>query len=115
VVRSCTSRPSPPKNDGTTIYKLDVKEVPVDAFWSITVYDANGYIRPNPLNAYNLNSITAKKSADDSVAIQLGGCDGKIPNCLPTTKGWNYTVRLYRPRPQILNGTWSFPEAQPVK
>jgi hypothetical protein len=26
--------------------------------------------------------------------------------------GWNYTVRLYRPRAEILNGTWKFPEAQ---
>ena len=29
-------------------------------------------------------------------------------------KGWNYIVRLYRPRPQILNGEWVFPEAEPV-
>jgi len=29
--------------------------------------------------------------------------------------GWNYTVRLYRPRKEILDGTWRFPEAQPVK
>ena len=28
--------------------------------------------------------------------------------------GWNYTVRLYRPRPEILNGSWKFPEAEPV-
>jgi hypothetical protein len=28
-------------------------------------------------------------------------------------KGWNYTVRLYRPRREILEGTWKFPEAQP--
>ena len=28
-------------------------------------------------------------------------------------KGWNYMVRLYRPRAEILNGTWKFPEAQP--
>jgi len=28
-------------------------------------------------------------------------------------KGWNYIVRLYRPRAEILNGTWKFPEAQP--
>jgi hypothetical protein len=28
--------------------------------------------------------------------------------------GWNYTVRLYRPRPEILDGSWAFPEAQPV-
>ncbi len=46
--------------------------------------------------------------------IQFGGCDGKIPNCLPIMKGWNYTVRLYRPRAEILNGTWKFPEAKPV-
>jgi hypothetical protein len=28
--------------------------------------------------------------------------------------GWNYMVRLYRPRSEILNGTWKFPEAQPI-
>jgi hypothetical protein len=28
--------------------------------------------------------------------------------------GWNYTVRLYRPRPEILHGTWTFPQAQPA-
>jgi hypothetical protein len=28
--------------------------------------------------------------------------------------GWNYTLRLHRPRPEILNGTWKFPEAQPA-
>ena len=43
-----------------------------------------------------------------------GGCDGKIANCLPTMPGWNYTVRLYRPRPEILDGSWTFPAAQPV-
>src|SRR5207245_2912365 len=36
----------------------------------------------------------------------------KIDNCLPTMPGWNYMVRLYRPRAEILNGTWTFPEAQ---
>ena len=66
----------------------------------------------NNLNAYTLNNITAKKSADGSVAIQFGGCDGKIPNCLPIMPGWNYMVRLYRPRAEILDGKWKFPEAQ---
>jgi hypothetical protein len=51
---------------------------------------------------------------DGSVAVQFGGCDGEIPNCLPIMNGWNYTVRLFRPRPEILDGTWRFPEAQPV-
>jgi hypothetical protein len=102
---------TPDKNDGTTIYKLNVKDVPVEAFWSITVYDAKGYFEKNPYNAYSLNSITAKKNADGSVSVQFGGCDGKIPNCLPIMKGWNYTVRLYRPRPEILSGKWTFPQA----
>jgi hypothetical protein len=88
--------------------------VPVDAFWSVTVYDETGHFQKNQYNAYSLNSITGKKSADGSVAVQFGGCDGKIPNCLPTMKGWNYMVRLYRPRDEILNGKWKFPEAQAV-
>ena len=85
---------------------------PVNAFWSVSVYNAKGYYEKNSLNAYTINNITAKTDADGSVAIQFGGCDGKIPNCLPITKGWNYTVRLYRPKPEILGGKWKFPQPQ---
>ena len=105
---------TPARNDGATVHKLTVKDVPVDGFWSITVYNAEGYLEPNQYDAYAVNNITAKKGADGSVAIQFGGCDGEIPNCLPIMKGWNYTVRLFRPRPEILDGTWRFPAAQPV-
>jgi hypothetical protein len=105
---------TPSRNDGTTVYRLNVREVPVDGFWSVTVYDERGLILKNSLDAYSLNDITSKKAADGSVSIQFGGCDGKIDNCLPIMKGWNYMVRLYRPRDEILNGTWKFPEAQPV-
>ena len=59
------------KNDGKTVYKLDVKDVPVDGFWSISVYNSKGYFEPNPQSAYTLNNITAKKSSDGSVAIQF--------------------------------------------
>ena len=52
--------------------------------------------------------------ADGSIAAQFGGCDGKVPNCIPITQGWNYTVRLYRPRAEILNGSWTFPEPQSI-
>ena len=105
---------TPARNDGTTVHELAVKDVPVDGFWSVTVYNAEGYLEPNQYNAYSVNNITAKKGADGSVAIQFGGCDGEIPNCLPIMKGWNYTVRLFRPRPEILDGTWKFADAQPV-
>jgi hypothetical protein len=102
----------PEKNDGSTVYRLTVKDVPVDGFWSISLYNAEGYFQQNDHNAYSLNNVTAKKSADGSVAIQFAGCDSQIPNCLPTMPGWNYMVRLYRPRAEILDGTWKFPEAQ---
>lgn len=105
---------TPGKNDGETIYKLNVKNVPVNGFWSVSVYDAKGYYEKNQYDAYTLNNLTAKKKPDGSISIQFGGCDGKIPNCLPIMSGWNYTVRLYRPRQEILDGKWKFPEPQPV-
>jgi hypothetical protein len=105
---------TPPRNDGKTVYRLTVRDVPVDGFWSISVYNAEGYFEKNERNAYTLNNLTAKKDPDGSVTVQFGGCDGSTRNCLPITPGWNYWVRLYRPRPEILNGTWGFPDPQPV-
>jgi hypothetical protein len=78
--------------------------VPVDGFWSLTVYNSEGYFEPNEYGAYSLNNNTSIKGPDGSVAIQFGGCDGKIPNCLPIAKGWNYTVSLFRPRTEVLDG-----------
>jgi hypothetical protein len=105
---------TPARNDGTTVHQLTVGDVPVDGFWSVTVYNAEGYLEPNHYDAYSVNNINSKKGTDGSVTIQFGGCDGEIPNCLPIMKDWNYTVRLFRPRPEILDGTWKFPETQPV-
>lgn len=102
----------PPRNDGTTVHRLTVKDVPVDGFWSVTVYNSGGYFTANEQNAYSLNNITATKDADGGTTIQFGGADGA--NVLPITPGWNYTVRLYRPRPEILDGSWTFPAAEPV-
>ncbi|NPT47596.1 DUF1254 domain-containing protein [Paraburkholderia sp. 1N] len=105
---------TPAKNDGKTVYRLSVKDVPVDAFWSVSVYNAQGYFEKNPSNAYSINNLTAKKGSDGSITMQFGGCDGQVPNCLPVVAGWNYTVRLYRPRAEILSGAWTFPAPQPV-
>jgi hypothetical protein len=104
----------PEKNDGETVYQLTLRDVPVDGFWSVTFYDKDGYFRKNPQDAYSFNNVTAKPDADGSVTIQFGGCDGKTANCLPITPGWSYSVRLYRPRKEILDGTWEFPEAKVV-
>jgi hypothetical protein len=105
----------PKTNDGTTPHSLTVKDVPVDGFWSISLYNAEGYFQKNDANAYSVNNLTAKKEADGSVVIQFGGDPKAAGNFLPIMPGWNYTVRLYRPRAEILNGAWKFPEAQPVK
>src|SRR5262249_33646886 len=55
-------------------YRLTVRNVPVDAFWSISVYNRDGYFEPNDRNAYSVNNITAKPDPDGSVTIQFGGC-----------------------------------------
>jgi len=49
-----------------------------------------------------------------SITIDFGGGPGDINN-LPITPGWNYIVRMYQPKQEIVNGTWSFPKAQPTK
>ncbi|WP_394053115.1 DUF1254 domain-containing protein [Xanthobacter versatilis] len=106
---------TPPENDGTTVYKLKVNGVPVDGFWSISVYNAEGYFQPNDLSAYSLNNVTAKKDKDGFIEVQFGGCTENSINCLPIVQGWNYMVRLYRPHREILDGTWKFPEAKPAE
>ena len=103
----------PERNDGKTPYVLKVRDVPVDGFWSITVYNAKGFMEPNSLNTYSVNGVTAKPNTDGSITINFGGGPGTINN-LPITPGWNYIVRIYQPKPEIVNGSWSFPKAQPA-
>jgi hypothetical protein len=105
----------PEDNSGKTVHKLTVKDVPVDGFWSISLYNAKGYFEKNDLEAYSVNNLTAKPNGDGSVTVQFGGCRKDMPNCLPIMAGWNYTVRLYRPRQGIVDGSWKFPQAQPAK
>ncbi|MGR5325972.1 DUF1214 domain-containing protein [Vibrio sp. DNB22_17_1] len=104
----------PEKNDGKTPYTLTVTDVPVYGFWSVTLYDDKGWIPVNEYNAYSFNNVTAKKEKDGSITIHFGG-DPKADNFLPIVPGWNYIVRMYQPGPDILNGSWTFPNAKPVE
>jgi len=90
-------------------YELTVGEVPVDGFWSISVYNAAGYFEPNERDAYTINTITGVPNDDGTITVRFGDYPEDVPNALPITDGWNYLVRLYRPRAEILDGTWSFP------
>jgi len=55
-----------------------------------------------------------KKVAAAKGKLFEGHWCGRTQNPLPITPGWNYVVRLYRPRKAILDGSWKFPEAKPV-
>jgi hypothetical protein len=101
-------------NDGETPHVVSVKDVPVDAFWSVTVYNADGYLEPNELGRNSYNNVSAKANDDGSYTIHFGACEDGRVNCIPITPGWNYTIRLYQPRQEILDGSWTFPAIQPV-
>ncbi len=106
---------TPDKNDGKTAYTLTMpKDVPVQAFWSVTVYNKDGFFTPNDLNAYSFNGETAEPNNDGTVTIHFGG-DPEAINYLPITDGWNYIVRCYLPGWQIIEGNWKPPAPQPVK
>lgn len=95
-------------------HKLTVRDVPVAGFWSISVYNSDGFFERNERDAYSVNNITATPNGDGSITVHFGGCGDDRPNCLPIPDGWNYIVRLYRPRPEILDGSWTFPSIEPA-
>jgi hypothetical protein len=72
----------PPRNDGKIAYELRVKDVPVDGFWSVIVYDAKGYIPANDLGVYFLQQhhrqARLRRGGDHSLR-RLRGADGQLP------------------------------------
>jgi hypothetical protein len=104
---------TPNQNDGKTPMVLTVKDVPVDAFWSVSLYNKDGYFEKNPSGVYVINDRNSTADSDGSITIHFGG-DSDQPNHLYIMDGWNYIVRLYRPRKEILDGSWTFPQAKPV-
>ena len=102
------------KNDGTPHVLNVPQDVPVRAFWSVTVYNADGFISENDLGVYSYNNVTAKPNADGSITIHFGGDPDQI-NYLPISEGWNYGIRMYEPGDEILNGSWTFPKIVPAE
>jgi hypothetical protein len=51
---------------------------------------------------------------DGSYTLHFGGCDDGRISCIPISPGWYYAIRMYEPREEILDGSWSFPAPQSV-
>jgi len=84
------------------------------AFWSITVYGADGYMKSDN---NILNSSNFRLNADGTFTVAFGSKDlcGDAPNRLDVTPGWNFLMRVYRPGPSVLDGSYVLPAVQPTK
>lgn len=87
---------------------------PAKAFWSITLYDGNGFQVGNPLNRFAISSWNnLTYNADGSLDLYMQNDDpgeAKRTNWLPAPKGpFNLTMRLYAPEPSVLLGRWAPP------
>ncbi len=96
-------------------FQLTVKDVPVDGFWSISIYNKDGYFEKNKFDSYSINSVAAKPNNDGSVTVNFGTNNNGKKNFLYVMDGWNYIVRLYLPHKVIQEGKWKFPEPRPLK
>lgn len=95
-------------------YRLRLDDVPVDAFWSVSLYNAVGYFEQNTLGVNSINSLTAVADDDGGVTIHFGADPVGHSNALPIMPGWNYTLRLYRPQQSVLEGSWVPPRPEPI-
>jgi hypothetical protein len=103
--------------DGANKYALHFDKgdlPPANAFWSVTLYDNDGFQVANPLNRFAVSSwMPFRYNADGSLDLYF---QNELPsaneeaNWLPAPKGpFNVTMRLYAPRSDALTGKWNPP------
>ncbi len=94
-------------------YTITTKEPPVDAFWSVTVYDTErgGFFHPNKDDRYHINNTTAIKNVDGTFTFTFKTeCTGEDINCLEVPAGkFDLAVRYYLPKEELISGKWSMP------
>lgn len=81
-----------------------------NAFWSITVYGADGYMKSD---TNHVGSSDAVYNADGTVTVNFGSAEacGDGPNRVDISDGWNFLMRIYRPGPSVVDGTYKLPPA----
>lgn len=88
---------------------------PVNAFWSVTVYDEHDFLVDNPLNRYALGDRDPlRRNADGSLDLLLQAeppAEEERSNWLPVPANAEFavTARLYWPKPEALDGRWHMP------
>jgi hypothetical protein len=109
--------------DGASKYTIHFDKgttPPVNAFWSVTLYDAEGFQVANPLNRFAVSSwMPFKHNPDGSLDLyfqnESPGKD-KEANWLPAPKGaFNLTMRLYAPKQEALTGKWNPPPVTKIQ
>jgi len=103
--------------DGANKYALHFDKAslpPVNAFWSVTLYDSEGYQVSNTLNRFAVSSwMPFKYNGDGSLDLYFQNDNpgnDKEANWLPSPKGpFNLTMRLYAPKSDALTGKWNPP------
>jgi hypothetical protein len=111
-------------NSGVTLdgsageYVLVTEEPPVNAFWSVTIYDTTtGRLHPNDADRYHINNTTAIRDENGTFTFHFKtSCEGVDQNCLEVPAGpFDVAARYYLPEPVIMNGEWTMPHPARVK
>jgi hypothetical protein len=99
-------------------YVLVTEEPPVNAFWSVTVYDSTtGRLHPNDADRYHINNTTAIRDESGTFTFHFKlSCKETDQNCLEVPAGpFDVAARYYLPEPEIMNGEWTMPHPARVK
>jgi hypothetical protein len=100
--------------DAGACYTATYETPETDAFWSITVYGADGFMKSDA-NVINDRNVTP--NGDGTFTAFFGSEDacGARPNRVDISEGWNFLMRIYRPGPEVLSREYTLPEVSVVQ